>query len=101
MIVIGIWIALQLNNWNEERKLSRKANVYRERLASDLASDLRNIDALLKQGEQMQEGIETYFEYFDNQDSTLDTILSRATTVPTAYFRYFPINYTFQDMKES
>ena len=39
LVVIGILIALQINNWNEGRKEQAKAQGYYERLKEDLSSD--------------------------------------------------------------
>lgn len=41
LVVIGILIALQINNWNEKRKLHEQERSYLERLVSDLESDVR------------------------------------------------------------
>ena len=40
LVVIGILIALQINNWNEERKKIQAIKVYFHNLANDLRDDL-------------------------------------------------------------
>ena len=40
LVVIGILIAIQINNWNEDRKNQIMARQYTERLLGDLRSDL-------------------------------------------------------------
>jgi hypothetical protein len=47
LVVIGILIALQINNWNEERKNKLKEDVYLEGIKIDLENDLRYINFLL------------------------------------------------------
>ena len=44
LIVIGVIIALQLNNWNEERINKALEQNYVERIISDLNEDLRDIE---------------------------------------------------------
>jgi hypothetical protein len=39
LVVIGILIALSINNWNESRKSEKSTKVYIERLIEDLKSD--------------------------------------------------------------
>lgn len=39
LVVIGILIALAINNWNEDRKLKESLNIYLERLIHDLDED--------------------------------------------------------------
>ena len=44
LVVIGILIALQINNWNEERKENLKAKGYVEKLINDLVADTLSIN---------------------------------------------------------
>ena len=39
LVVVGILIALQINNWNEERKAAEVVKQYMENLLIDLAKD--------------------------------------------------------------
>ena len=43
LVVIGILIALQINNWNEERKESKLEAGFIELLAEDLQSDAESL----------------------------------------------------------
>ena len=43
LVVIGILIALQINNWNEERQLKESVNVYLNRLVEDLNNDIESL----------------------------------------------------------
>jgi len=47
LVVIGILIALQINNWNEQRKLQSKVTSIYTIVQSDLQSDLKAIDEVL------------------------------------------------------
>jgi len=44
LVVIGILIALQINNWNEAKKEQKREIAYLERLSENLTGDLRNLD---------------------------------------------------------
>lgn len=44
LVVIGILIALQINNWNEERQTIIKEKSYLRSIYQDLKTDLRNIE---------------------------------------------------------
>jgi hypothetical protein len=46
LVVIGILIALQVNNWNEEKKEQRKIRKYAESLIQDLENDILMIDTI-------------------------------------------------------
>lgn len=48
LVVIGILIALQINNWNESRKERKRESNYIELLTTDLISDANSLRALVE-----------------------------------------------------
>jgi len=46
LVVIGILIALSINNWNEGRKKSSLTKTYRLKLIEELDSDIKNLTFL-------------------------------------------------------
>lgn len=44
IVLLGILIALRVNNWNEDRQNAARANAYLQRIHTDLLSDIHNID---------------------------------------------------------
>ncbi|WP_339628381.1 DUF6090 family protein [uncultured Maribacter sp.] len=48
LVVMGILIALQVNNWNENRKNSNKGVFFLQSLSNDLEDDLVQIDSIYK-----------------------------------------------------
>jgi len=48
LVVIGILIALSINNWNEDRKDATLEKYYLKRLISDLEADIAEIDTTVK-----------------------------------------------------
>ena len=45
LVVIGILIALQINNWNEHAKSIKLEKTYYCKIAEDLQVDIKNIDS--------------------------------------------------------
>lgn len=99
LVVIGILIALQINNWNEERQLRILASEYEERLINDIVLDTLGIHDALPIRLETIENIEAYFERFETGNTTLKKALEEAIKVKTELYRYRPVNYTFEDMK--
>jgi len=74
LVVIGILIAIQINNWNEERKNNSIRKSYLENLKVDLKKDLENLEEL--------NAINTYnetegfylAEFLDNNLVEVDTL---------------------------
>lgn len=48
LVVIGILIALQINNWNEERKARKLESNFLELLIQDMVSDAENLSILIE-----------------------------------------------------
>ncbi len=74
LVVIGILIALQINNWNEERKQSELSTVYISRLVSDLKQDTLNIQIIKKQTEEAQEIIKNAIHILNTESDLLKTM---------------------------
>ena len=104
LVVIGILIALQVNNWNEGRKDQLKSQLYREKIIDDLNTDLRNIDSLIDKGNEIIKITQSYFQYFDKQNNVpiqtlVDSCIKASETAKI--YTYTPINYTFKEMQSS
>ena len=52
LVVIGILIALSINNWNERRKESDLKNIYSTRLINDLKKDISTININITRAEK-------------------------------------------------
>ena len=48
LVVIGILIALSINNWNQERVSKIKAYAYLNQINKDLSLDLEYYDSMIK-----------------------------------------------------
>ncbi|HKK12060.1 MAG TPA: DUF6090 family protein [Flavobacteriaceae bacterium] len=101
LVVIGILIALQINNANEQRKERLKAKVYIEKIIRDLEADTTNLNGLIELGERTMKSTERYFNYYENSDDPIETLTDSANQVYTGINRYLPIDYTFRDMQSS
>ena len=47
IVIIGVFIGMQVSNWNEERETNRKAVVFTERLRTDLQKEAWNYEYLV------------------------------------------------------
>ena len=55
LVVIGILIALQINNWNEARKQKDSLNNIYVTIKTDLQEDIKNIDRVISSSEPLEE----------------------------------------------
>ena len=101
LVVIGILIALQINNWNENRILKQKTKGYIENLKSDLINDTLNIDQLINYGKSHTDQINGFKSFFKQPDISINAKLDSSLKLNTPFYRYFPVNQTFLDMQSS
>ena len=101
LVVIGILIALQINNWNEQNKIDKIENTYLTRLSQDLEENITSWENLIKNEEKRFEGTKQFIKFGLNKNK--DSVLT--------IFPYFNIvgrwddltmnQITFEEMKSS
>ena len=104
LVVIGILIALQINNWNENRKINLQAKNYKKTIVSDLVQDTIAINSLIKQTKIYRKNITNYFSYVDSlqpSSSNLEKLSDSLSKVVFFYMKYFPVNNSFKQMETS
>ena len=67
LVVIGILIALQINNWNEEKKEQAIIKEYAKSLIQDLEADIRMIDIIVYQSDTIVARIDSLGRYVTNK----------------------------------
>ena len=100
LVVIGILIALQINNWNEQRKLKNKERLYLEALYKDMV-EMQNIysSRLLESPKRLKTALNG-LKYVQNcgegslKKLSLDSMLYDHQVLPD----FFVINDTYNEM---
>ena len=64
LVVIGILIALQINNWNEQRKEQKNARTFAKNLADDLRQDIEMIEFRIQQISERIIKVDSISEFF-------------------------------------
>ena len=72
LVMIGILLALQVNNWNEERKERKRIDKYAKSLVLDLESDVKMIDTILYIAKQISLRVDSLSNYI--RDKNIDEI---------------------------
>lgn len=73
LVVIGILIALQINNWNEEQKLSKERITILHNLRDDLKNDIENYQYSTLRLEERQKTGNQVLTLFENIPQTIDS----------------------------
>jgi hypothetical protein len=102
LVVIGILIALQINNWNEERKQNIQITKYAKSLVQDLKKDITMMDTINNVAKQISIRIDSLANYMRNSKieeiSNLDVI---CLTWVRLYRPYSWNRATFEEIKSS
>ncbi|MGB5264073.1 MAG: DUF6090 family protein [Lutimonas sp.] len=82
LVVIGILIALQINNWNEKQKLEAKKQDYYLQLLDDLNSDIAFANQTIEKFNQYLEDFEAYTSSFDKGVLSPNEIYEQIAKLP-------------------
>lgn len=67
VLVIGIYGAFALDNWNEQRKAKKQQRIYLEHILSNLQDDQQQLDSLLIFATDLVDGTNVLIESFKKQ----------------------------------
>jgi len=100
LVVIGILIALQINNWNESRKLEQKKQELVLNLINDFEENIIQLKSSIDYSESLGSKMDGFFKnaYSSNLEISLDSL----KTLSDGFFRptnFFPLMTTFDEAK--
>ena len=91
LVVIGILIALQINNWNENKKLKAKTHEYYSQLLEDLNKDLVFANQTIEKFENYLNNLKAYEDsYYSNETLTPQEAYEKISTL-----RVISTSFTF------
>ncbi|WP_115461322.1 DUF6090 family protein [Winogradskyella aurantiaca] len=88
LVVIGILIALQVNNWNESQKKRHLKNQYKTSLKIDLVKDTLQLKERINQNQKILESfLETADEFGEETFNSSDEVVSKLIEVTFTNYR--------------
>ncbi|NND80371.1 MAG: hypothetical protein HKN53_10770 [Maribacter sp.] len=104
LVVIGILIALSINNWNENRKSAKQENLYLKRLLSENRDDINTFKNNISDLEKGIETIENLSLVLNSNDSKDEKLIEAANDF-FGYGSIYPIfsssTSTFDDLSST
>jgi hypothetical protein len=102
LVVIGILIALQINNWNEERKARRLENVYYCKLLEDVRQDQVLLNSLSVENEERIKGSNELISMLQKKKPRPKAVMTAMrTAIAKTTFTFKPSKSAFEDIKSS
>ena len=101
LVVLGILIALQINNWNEVRKARDKEIVYLNNIKSDLENSVKQIETfILKRNTQIKTSNDI-IEYFEGKPIQNWNDFNKKLIDIYSWERFYLIKNTYEELKNS
>jgi hypothetical protein len=99
LVVIGILIALQINNANEVSKQNRLVATYKKNLITELKVDLKNIQRLDSMVTIQRKIRVNYMLYSKKKSINIDTLIQKMDSAKTnGVYQYNRVTYTIDDI---
>lgn len=101
LVVIGILIALSINNWDESQKQNDKLNQYKNNLITELEKDIKQIDSLTNFRLECKISILNYIEYYNQKLPDIDTLITKKNTMKARVSAFMKSSYTLQELSNT
>ena len=98
LVVIGILIALQINNWNEDQKKKGQLRQYRENLISELQTDLQSLDSLNQLRVKHEGNIEKYIDYYNSENLNINLLRQKKDSVIYSINSFNKSSFTLDEL---
>ena len=84
LVVIGILIALQINNWNEEQKAIKEEIIILKELKNSITTDIQQLNNLHRQGDKDIASSEAILNWIEDKVAYNDTLEHHLTILSKA-----------------
>lgn len=101
LVVIGILIALQINNWNEERKLRDTELTYINNIKRDLQLSITEINRFINRRNSLINSAYIVIEYFNGKPVADWNSFNKHIVDIYTWQSFYLIDNTYQELKNS
>jgi hypothetical protein len=100
LVVMGILIALQINNWNEGRKMAANEAYILNEILNNLKEDDEQIEFILERRMATQSAVENLLEIL-NSKALDEKGIEKHIAQFLIFERFYPLNNAFEMMKSN
>lgn len=99
LVVIGILLALQINNWNEQRKMNIKEAIYLNGLKADLEKSKTALTRVIKKTDRVAKTVDTLVIMIKKNGESLTLIqIDSLTSSSTGFTVFMPSEGVINDI---
>lgn len=101
LLVLGIFIALQIDNWNQERQEKKIIDAYLVLISKDLHADIRSVEELMENRKQALMYTDSILSYYRNGYIANSKLFERGYSSLFIETRFHPNTSAFESLKNS
>ncbi|UII80399.1 DUF6090 family protein [Flagellimonas sp. CMM7] len=98
LVVIGILIAVAINNRNEQKKLDAQLETYRTSLTEELGQDIVNLNKSKDDLLRKRESIFNYVDYYNTKNPEANVLLQKMEVINWSKSAFYTNTYTIEDL---
>jgi len=98
LVVIGILIALQINNANERSKSNEMVELYKKNIVTELKADLEEINRLDSIIKVHKKSIQDYVDYYEQDELDIEILHQKIDSAQLTLATFNTSTYTIQDL---
>ncbi len=98
LVVIGILIAVAINNSNEQKKRDALLDAYLTSLTQELQQDIINLNKSKESLSRKRKSINYYLDYYNIENPETTILLERLDSVNTSKSAFYTGTYTIEDL---
>lgn len=98
LVVIGILIAVAINNRNERKKLDAQLETYRTSLVEELEQDIINLNRSKEALLRKRKSIFNYVDYYNTENPETTVLLQKIDSINWSKSAFYTSTYTIEDL---
>lgn len=104
IVVIGVYIGIQVSNWNDEARLQSLEASYLSRVADELRSNIEAFDAELRSSQKSRQVLSDFIATIEDPASTDADLVQRTSDYLSSgvfFAKFRPSHATFDELKST
>ncbi len=98
IVVVGVFIGIQVSNWNESRALNNQSSLFSERLVADLKEEAWNFDFMIEYYDDVLKHAEIALSILEGRQTASDEALLVSAFRATQYNEAYRRRATFDEL---
>ena len=101
LVVIGILIALSINNWNEANKTRNKELIYLNNIKGDLILNITSLEEFIAAREKTVQAVDTLIDYFEGKRDMNHNKFNFYNLTVLEWYPFVQHSNTYQELMNS